>query len=470
MRLKVAFYFYIYKEYFTLGVIVMNIRFMRKINFTPVRILSIGFALVIFTGAVLLTLPIAATNGKSTPFVDCIFTSTSAVCVTGLVTVDTGTHWTYFGKTVIISLIQIGGLGFMSFATLIALLLGKKITLRERLVMQEAMNAFDLQGLVKMAKYILIFTFSVEFIGALFLATQFIPEYGIGKGLYYSIFHSISAFCNAGFDLIGDFRSLTPYYDNTIIIVTIGSLIAVGGLGFAVWTEIYNNRGIKRLSLHSKVAITMTLGLIIIGTILMFLFEYNNPGTMKNMDLKGKLLSSWFAAVTPRTAGYNSISTSDMTMAGRFLTVILMFIGGSPGSTAGGVKTTTIGIVLFSIICIIKGKDDTEMFKKRLPKDLVQRALVVSMLGFGLVILVTMILSITEVGASFEYLLYEATSAFATVGLTLGLTTKLSLIGKLVLAFTMYLGRVGTLTVVLSLTKNKKANLIRYPEDKILVG
>jgi trk system potassium uptake protein TrkH len=459
-----------YKEYFALGVIVMNIRFMRKINFTPVRILSIGFALVIFTGAILLTLPIAATNGKSTPFVDCLFTSTSAVCVTGLITVDTGTHWTYFGKTVIISLIQIGGLGFMSFATLIALLLGKKITLRERLIMQEAMNAFDLQGLVKMAKYILIFTFSVESIGALFLATQFVPEYGIGKGLYYSIFHSISAFCNAGFDLIGDFKSLTPYYDNTVIIVTIGSLIAVGGLGFAVWTEIYNNKGVKRLSLHSKVAITMTLGLIIVGTILMFLLEYNNPGTMKNMDLKGKLLSSWFAAVTPRTAGYNSISTSDMTMAGRFLTVILMFIGGSPGSTAGGVKTTTIGIVLFSIICIIKGKEDTEIFKKRLPKDLVQRALVVSMLGFGLVILVTMILSITEVGASFEYLLYEATSAFGTVGLTLGLTPKLSFIGKLVLAFTMYLGRVGTLTVVLSLTKNKKANLIRYPEDKILVG
>ena len=448
----------------------MNIRFMRKINFTPVRILSIGFAIVIFTGAVLLTLPLAATSGKSTPFVDCIFTSTSAVCVTGLVTVDTGTHWTYFGKTVIISLIQIGGLGFMSFATLIALLLGKKITLRERLIMQEAMNAFDLQGLVKMAKYILIFTFSVEAIGALFLATQFIPEYGIRKGIYYSIFHSISAFCNAGFDLIGDFKSLTPYYDNTVIIVTIGSLIAVGGLGFAVWTEIYNNKGVKRLSLHSKVAITMTLGLIISGTILMFLLEYNNPGTMKNMDLKGKLLSAWFAAVTPRTAGYNSISTSDMTMAGRFLTVILMFIGGSPGSTAGGVKTTTIGIVLFSIICIIKGKDDTEIFKKRLPKDLVQRALVVSMLGFGLVILVTMILSITEAGASFEYLLYEATSAFATVGLTLGLTPNLSFLGKVVIIFTMYLGRVGTLTVVLSLTKNKKANLIRYPEDKILVG
>jgi trk system potassium uptake protein TrkH len=448
----------------------MKFRMKRKIKFTPVRVLSLGFALVIFTGACLLTLPVAAISGESTPFIDCLFTSTSAVCVTGLVTVDTGTHWTYFGKTVIISLIQIGGLGFMSFATLIALLLGKKITLKERLVMQEAMNAFDLQGLVRMAKYILIFTFSVEFIGALLLSTQFIPEFGLGKGIYYSIFHSISAFCNAGFDLIGNFRSLTPYYNNTVIIVTIGLLIAVGGLGFSVWTEIYNNKGLKRISLHSKVAISITVVLIFGGALLMFLFEFNNPGTMKDMSLKGKLLSSWFASVTPRTAGYNSISTSDMSMAGRFLTVILMFIGGSPGSTAGGIKTTTFGIVLFTIISIIKGKDDTEIFKKRLSKDLVQRALVVSMLGFVLVILVTMILSVTETGVSFEYLLYEATSAFATVGLTLGLTPNLSLIGKVVLIFTMYLGRVGTLTVVLSLTKNRKVNLIKYPEDKILVG
>jgi trk system potassium uptake protein TrkH len=442
----------------------------RKIKFTPVRVLSLGFALVIFTGACLLTLPIAAISGKSTPFIDCLFTSTSAVCVTGLVTVDTGTHWTYFGKTVIISLIQIGGLGFMSFATLIALLLGKKITLKERLVMQEAMNAFDLQGLVRMAKYILIFTFSVEFIGALLLSTQFIPEFGIGKGIYYSVFHSISAFCNAGFDLIGNFRSLTPYYNNTVIIVTIGSLIAVGGLGFSVWTEIYNNKGLKRISLHSKVAISITLVLIFGGALLMFLFEYNNPGTLKDMSLKGKLLSSWFASVTPRTAGFNSISTSDMSMAGRFLTVIFMFIGGSPGSTAGGIKTTTFGIVLFSIINVIRGKEDTEIFKKRLAKDLVQRALVISILGFVLVILVTMILSVTESGASFEYLLYEATSAFATVGLSLGLTTTLSSIGKIVLVITMYLGRVGTLTVVLSLTKNRRASSIKYPEDKILVG
>lgn len=214
------------------------------------QILAIGFAIVILTGAILLTLPISSADGTNTSFIDCIFTATSAVCVTGLVTLDTGTHWNYFGKTVIITLIQIGGLGFMSFATLLSLILGKKITLRERLIMQESMNTFNLQGLVKLAKYVLIFTFSVELMGGLLLSTQFIPEFGLAKGIYYSIWHSISAFCNAGFDLIGGFSSLTGYSENIVVILTIGSLIAVGGLGFIVWSEIYNYKGLKK-NVHS---------------------------------------------------------------------------------------------------------------------------------------------------------------------------------------------------------------------------
>jgi trk system potassium uptake protein TrkH len=448
----------------------MRISITKNIKLAPVQILAIGFALVIFIGGFLLTLPIASVSGQWTPFIDCLFTSTSAVCVTGLVTLDTGTYWSYFGKTVIICLIQVGGLGFMSFATLVALILGKKITLRERLVMQEAMNTFDMQGLVKLAKYILIFTFSVEFLGGVLLSTQFIQDYGFFKGLYYGMFHSISAFCNAGFDLIGNFRSLTPYADNTIIILTIGALVVVGGLGFTVWAEIYNYKGIRRISLHSKVVIVMTGSLILIGTILMFIFEYNNPGTLKPMTSKGKFLSSVFASVTPRTAGFNSISTSDMSTAGRFLTVILMFIGGSPGSTAGGIKTTTVGIILFTLICVIRGKEDTEVFKKRIPRDLVMRAFIISTLGLGLVIIVTMILSVTEVGASLEYLIYEATSAFATVGLSLGLTPQLSFVGKIVIAITMYFGRVGPMTVALALANRKIKNSVRYPEDKILVG
>jgi trk system potassium uptake protein len=448
----------------------MRIEIARGLRFTPVQVLTAGFAIVIFTGSILLSLPIASVDGNATPFIDSFFTATSAVCVTGLVTLDTGTHWNYFGKTVILILIELGGLGFMSFATLIALLLGKRITLKERLVMQEAMNSFNLQGIVKMAKYMLGFTFSVQLLGALLLSTQFIPIYGLGKGIYFSIFHSVSAFCNAGFDLIGDFRSLTPFAENPVIILTLAALIVIGGLGFAVWSEIYTFKGLKKLSLHSKVVITITVGLLLVGWVLMLLFEINNPATLGPMSLKGKFINSLFASVTPRTAGFNSISTSDMTMPGRFLTMILMFIGGSPGSTAGGIKTTTFGILLLTVISVIKGKEDTEVFQKRIAREQVYRSFVIAVLALSLVMVVSMLLSISEVGSSFEYVLYEATSAFGTVGLSLGLTTKLSLFGKLIISFTMYSGRLGPLTIALALAKVKSSNKIKYPEDKILVG
>ncbi|MBC8061419.1 MAG: Trk family potassium uptake protein, partial [Clostridiaceae bacterium] len=257
---------------------------------------------MILLGALLLSLPIASQSSKPTPFIDCIFTSTSAVCVTGLVTLDTGTHWTYFGKTVIMLLIEIGGLGFMSLATLIFLILGKRITLKERLVMQEAMNINSLQGLVKLAKYILIFAFSVQIIGAVLFSTQFIPEFGVLKGLYYSIFHSVSAFCNAGFDLMGNFNSVTAYANNSVVILTISALIAIGGLGFYVWAEVYNFKRDKKLSLHSKIIIYTSLVLIVVGAIFMYIFEMNNPHTMQGMSAKGKFLSSVFASVSPRTA------------------------------------------------------------------------------------------------------------------------------------------------------------------------
>lgn len=442
----------------------------KKIKFTPVQILAIGFALVIITGAILLALPISAADGRHTPFVDCLFVSTSATCVTGLITVDTGTHWSYFGKTVIMCLIETGGLGFMSFATLIALILGKRITLKNRLVMQEALNSFDMQGLVKMSKYVLTFTLCVEGMGALLLSTQFIPEFGLGKGIYYSVFHSISAFCNAGIDLFGNFRSLTPYAENSVIILTIGALIVTGGLGFFVWQEIYCCKSLKKLTLHSKLVIIVTSILIFGGAFLMFLFEMNNPATIKNMSLKGKMLSSLFASITPRTAGFNSISTSDMSPAGRFLTIILMFIGGSPGSTAGGIKTTTAGLLVMTVISVVKGREDTEILGRRIGKDIVYKGLSISAIALCLVITVTMVLSLTESNASFEVLLYETTSAFGTVGLTQGITPKLSFIGKLIISFTMYCGRVGPLSIAMALTKKAGNTLVRYPEDKILVG
>ncbi len=448
----------------------MQISIYKDIKIRPVQILVIGFAMIILIGACILTLPIASSQGISTPFIDALFTATTSVCVTGLVTVDTGTHWSYFGRTVIMILIQVGGLGFMTFATLISLIIGKKITLQERLVMAEAMNTFSLQGLVKLAKYMLLFTFSVEGIGALLLSMVFIPEFGIGKGIYYSIFHAVSAFCNAGIDLIGHFRSITPYAENPIIVLTIGGLIVAGGLGFTVWYEIFDYRKKRKLSLHAKLVLTVTAILITGGAILMFLFEFNNPATMQPMSAKGKFLSSLFASITPRTAGLNSISTSDMTPAGRFLTIILMFIGGSPGSTAGGIKTTTAGILVMTVISVIRGREDTEIYERRISRDIIYKGLTISVIGLAVVVIVSMILSITEVGASLEYIIYEVTSAFGTVGLTLGLTTKLTTIGKAVIVFTMFCGRVGPLTIALALSRNHSGNTIKYPEDKILVG
>lgn len=447
---------------------------LKKRQFTPMQILAIGYAVIIFLGAMLLALPISTNARVYTPFLDCIFTSTSAVCVTGLITVDTGTHWSYFGKTVIMMLIQIGGLGFMSFATMLSLIIGKRITLKERLVMQEAMNSTSLQGIVKLAKYILIFTFSIEGLGALLLSTQFIPEFGFSKGIFYSIFHSVSAFCNAGFDLMGNFNSLINYNGNVVIISTISALIVTGGLGFYVWNEIYNYKNIKKLSLHSKLVISMTIALIIGGAILFFLFEFSNEATMKGMSFKDRILASIFASVSPRTAGFNSISLADMTIPSIFLTIILMFIGGSPGSTAGGLKTTTAGILYMTVKSVIKGREDTEIFKKKVSKDTVYKAFSVMIIALGLVITVTILLSITEhqTGVPFEYYIFEATSAFGTVGSTLGLTQKLSAIGKIIVALTMYAGRLGPLTLVLaiSINRRKKALAIKYPEDKILVG
>lgn len=446
----------------------MQYGFKNKFKLNGVQILALGFLIAIFIGAILLSLPISSSSGESTNFLDSLFTSTSAVCVTGLVTLDTSSHWSTFGQTVIMTLIEIGGLGFMSFAVLISLILGKKITLRERLVMQEAMNTYSIQGLVKMVRYVLIFTVSVQFFGALLLSTQFVPEYGISKGIFYSIFHSISSFCNAGFDLFG--TSLMGYSSNAVVILVISALIIIGGLGFTVLLEIYEFKGIKKLSLHSKLVIITSLILIVGGTILMFLFEINNTATFGNMNMKDKLLNSFFASVSPRTAGFNSVVTTDMTMASKFLTIILMIIGGSPGSTAGGLKTVTCGILFLTVLSVIRGREDTEVFGRRFTKEVVYKSFTIVFIALALVIGVTMVLSYTEVGASFIDLLYEATSALGTVGLTLGLTPNLSSIGKVLIMIMMYLGRVGPLTVMLALTRKKKKSGYKYPEGKILIG
>lgn len=450
-----------------------NLRIKKK-TLSPFKILAIGFATVIFTGATLLSLPISSVSGQYTSFLDTLFTATSAVCVTGLVVLDTGLYWTTFGQLVIMILIEIGGLGFMALSTIFAILVGKKITLKERLVMQEAYNTFNLQGVISHVRYMLLFTFSVQGLAAIILMTQFIPMYGVGKGIYYGIFHAISAFCNAGFDLLGNFTSVTVINTNVVVLMTLAMLINIGGLGYMVWREIFSGITHKKmknaLSLHSKVVITISLILVFGGTLVFLIFEWNNPATMQGMSFPHKLVNSFFSSTTPRTAGFNSISNSEMSPAGKLVTMAFMFIGGSPGSTAGGVKTSTLGILIFTLISVLRGRDETEVFGRHLSQSTVYRAVAVFLMGIVIVVLGVTVLSINEVGATFEQILYEVLSAFGTVGLTQGITPGLTAVSKITLSTIMYLGRVGPLTVMLALAGQKQKVNIKYPEGKLLIG
>lgn len=446
----------------------MQFNLKTKIKLKGVQILALSFIGVISIGSILLSLPISSKNGEVTNFLDAIFVATSATCITGLTTVNTAEHWSTFGQLIIMLLIEIGALGFISFAVLFSIVIGKKITLRERLIIQEALNTFSIQGLVKLVRYIIGFSLLVQFFGALLLSTQFVPEYGIKTGLYYSVFHSISSFGNAGFDLFGD--SLIRYNSNVVVITVISIISIIAGLGFTVWNEIYEFKNNKKLSVHSKIVIITTVILIFGGAFFIFLFEYNNQGTFGNMTLQDKILNSFFASVTPRTVGFLSVNIVNMTTASKFLIILLMFIGGSPGSTAGGIKTVTFAILFLTIRSVIKGREDTEAFGRKFSKELIYKAVTLIFLGVSLLIIVTMILCLTEKGVPFSTLLYETTAALGTAGLTLDLTPNLSNIGKILIMALMYIGRVGPLTVLLALRKNDKKRGYKYPEAKILIG
>lgn len=431
--------------------------------------LVFGFAFLILIGAILLTLPPASRNGTSVGFIDALFTATSAVCVTGLVVVDTYTQYSLFGQIVIMLLIQMGGLGIMTMATLIFLLMGKKITLRERLVMQEALNQLTLSGLVKLSKYILLTTFIIEGTGAFLLSLRFTKIYGLTKGIYYGIFHAISAFNNAGFDLIGKFRNLTPFVEDPLINIVIMGLIVFGGLGFSVIFDIITTRKYSKLSLHSKVVINTTILLLSVGFILFYIMEYNNPKTLGPLSPLGKVLAAAFQSVTPRTAGFNTLNLPDLTMSSKYLTIFLMFVGASPGSTGGGIKTTTFASILLMIYSVISSKEDVQIYKKQVPIDNILKAGVIAVISLLLVFVNSFLLTITE-HADFLSILFETTSAFGTVGLSLGFTPLLSNIGKTIIIITMFAGRVGPLTLAVALAKQKKNAAIKYPEERILVG
>ncbi|MBW4829739.1 MAG: TrkH family potassium uptake protein [Clostridiaceae bacterium] len=444
-------------------------RRLRQLELNPPRVLALGFAGLILIGAILLNLPIASKSGESIGFINALFTSASSVCVTGLVVVNTGEYWSLFGHIVIICLIQMGGLGFMTLATLVALILGKKITLKERLIIKEQLNQETMSGLVKLTKYVILSTFAIEGLGALLLSTRFIPRYGLAKGLWFSIFHSISAFCNAGFDITGN--SIVPFKGDVVVNLTIAFLIIIGGLGFSVYIDISRHKRFNRLSLHSKLVLMITLILIIVGMILFYIIEWDNLGTLEPLNTKERIVASFFQSVVTRTAGFNSIDMSKMKDTTTFIMIILMFIGGSPGSTAGGIKTTTFGAILLTTFTVIRGGRDVIAYKKRIPQEIIYRALTIASIGIFLVTIISMILTISE-DANFLDLLFETTSAFGTVGLTRGVTPGLSNFGKILIAITMYLGRVGPLTMAFAFAKRQKTSIknYRYSEGNILVG
>jgi trk system potassium uptake protein TrkH len=450
----------------------MESRQYTKKALKPAQIMVLSFAGVILIGALILMLPISSQSREVTPFINAIFTATSAVCVTGLVVVDTGTYWSVFGKTVIIILIQIGGLGFMTMTTTIAIILGKKIGLKNRLVMQEALGQFSIAGVIRLTKYVIIATFSIELVGALLLSTRFIPIFGWKNGIYYSIFHSISAFCNAGFDLMGNYASLTAFATDPIVSGTIMTLIVIGGLGFVVLAELTTFKTFQKLSVHTKLVLLTTSTLIIGAAVMIFILEFNNPNTIGNFTLGEKVLASTFQSITPRTAGYNTLDLNALTMPTRFITMILMFIGGSPGSTAGGLKTTTFAIMLLSIIAMFKGSEEINFAHRRISKEAVTRSLGIVFISTIWIVTMSLLLTVFEPNQSLEMIMFESLSAFGTVGLSLGLTPTLSIMGKVILAIMMFFGRLGPLTIVLALS-NKASNsgrdLLRYPEGKIMV-
>ena len=445
-------------------------KFWKFITENPAISLMISFLLVILVGTILLMLPIATTSSKSMPFINAFFTSTSATCVTGLAVEDTGTYFSHFGQLIILTLIQIGGLGLMTISTAFALLFGQRLTVRLESVMQNIVGESNKIDLITLLRYIVGITVSVEIIGAVFLFQTFKTQFpSTIKAVYYSIFHSVSAFCNAGFALYP--RSFETFVGNWNINIVLSLLIIFGGLGFVVYLDIQRNifkkRGYKRFSLHTKIVLITTFTLTVVGIMGFFISEYNN--TMRDMNFSERLLSSMFQSVTCRTAGFNTIDQSGLSYGSILLSVVLMFIGASPGSTGGGIKTTTFAIMVLAIVSIITGKSSVSAFKRKISMEHIKDA--VSLIGITLCFALILLFALFIVSdGTFEEIVFEAFSALGTVGLTIGMTSKLNLAGKIIIIMLMYLGRIGPLTILYALAQRVKKKRINYLEEKISIG
>lgn len=442
---------------------------LKWFTLSPPRILVFGFAAIILLGTALLMLPISSRTGESIGFINALFTSTSATCVTGLVVVDTATTFSYFGECVIMLLIQVGGLGFMTMATLFALAFKRRISLKDRLILQEAMNQSSMEGIVRLIRRVLLYSLIIEACGAVILMIRWAFDMPLGQAIYYGIFHAVTMFNNAGFDLFGGYRSLTGYVYDPVVNIVVMVLIVSGGIGFIVLSDLIDFRKQRKLSLHSKVVLTTTAALLLVGFIIIFIFEFTNPRTLGSLNWGGKFFGALFQSVTPRTAGANTIDITGLRQATQFFIVILMFIGASPGSTGGGIKTTTFTIMVGAVIAMMRGREDIVMFRYRLAQERVLKALTIVLLAILLILTVSMILSTTEEGDFLE-ILFETTSAFGTVGLSMGLTPDLTVFGKIMISLIMFVGRLGPLTLAYALGRRKGKELYRHPEGKMIIG
>ncbi len=452
---------------------------MKKKRFalSTVQVIMLSFLITILVGSILLALPISSADGKAISYIDALFTATTSTCVTGLVTVPTVTTWSLFGQVVILILIQIGGLGVITIASGIMIALNKKMGLGDRILIQDAFNLNTLSGLVKFVKKVIVGTFIVEGFGALLYMTVFVPQFGL-KGIWISVFTSISAFCNAGIDIISE-NSLCDYVMNPIVNAVTCILIILGGIGFVVWwdfarvlknTKKINLRIFKKLTLHSKIVIWATGILIFAGAVAIFIFEYNNPSTMKDYSLFQKIQASFFQSVTTRTAGFATIPQQNLTNATSIVSLLLMFIGGSPVGTAGGVKTVTFAVIVVSAVCTIRNKRDVSLFNRTIPSYAVNKATAVICMSFIIMFASTVLLSAVTDASALD-IIYETVSATATVGLTRNLTPMLNFWGKLIIITTMYLGRVGPISLAIAFKiKKESPNIIKNPTEDINVG
>lgn len=448
-----------------------------RFKFTPAQVLVLGFAGLILAGSLLLMLPIAHESGKPFSFVDALFTATSAVCVTGLIVADTATQFTTFGELVILGLIQAGGLGIMTLSALMLLLMGRRITLQERLLMQEALGSFSIAGVVRLTRNIIFTTLAIEGIGALLLSLYWLPKFPLRQALYWGFYHAVSAFNNAGFDVTT--ASLRPFAKDPFVLLIIGLLITLGGIGFPVMEEVWRVRRWEKLSVHSRLVIKVTLGIIGIGTLLFLATEWTNLRTFAPLPWYHKIANAWFAAVTPRTAGFESVMTGALRDVSLLITIAIMFIGASPGGTGGGIKTTTFSMIMLTVRATATGKETVEFMGRRFAKDLIDKSVAITAIAMALVLTVTGLLLVTEVKAledpnnpiTFVKVLFEVVSAFGTVGLTAGLTPLLTVPGKLLITLTMFIGRVGPLTMAVALAKRKfSRSPVHYPEDRVMIG